>query len=136
MKYAITVLGALVAMAIAAVPSLAGVKGAHFVGAPSINESGATLSTAGKVAGLGAVEQIHVTVSADAACINPGNKHPQAGNKESFSAEGDFPVQNGKAEFSIDLLATFQPDCTPPMTVDWSNIVITVTAPGVLLTFP
>ena len=136
MKYAITVLGALVAIAIAAVPSLAGVKGAHFVGAPSINESGATLSAAGKVAGLGNVEQIHVTLSADAACINPGNNHPQAGNKESFSAQGDFPVQNGRAEFSLDLIAAFKPDCTPPMTVDWSNIVITVTAPGVLLTYP
>lgn len=136
MKYAITVLGALVAIAIAAVPSLAGVKGAHFVGAPSITESGATLSAAGKVAGLGNVEQIHVTLSADAACINPGSNHPKAANKESFNAEGDFPVQNGRAEFSLDLIATFQPNCSPPMTVDWSNIVITVTAPGVLLTYP
>jgi hypothetical protein len=72
-KYAITVLGALVAIAIAAVPSLAGMKGAHFVGAPSISESGATLSAAGKVAGLGNAEQIHATLSADAACINPGS---------------------------------------------------------------
>ncbi len=135
MKYSVAVLGA-VAVALASISALAGVKGAHFVGAPSISESGATLSTAGKVAGLGAVEQITVTVSADAACINPGNNHPHAGNKESFSAAGDFPVQNGKAEFSLDLLASFQPDCTPPMTVDWSNIVITVTAPGVSLTFP
>jgi hypothetical protein len=135
-KHSITVLAALVAIALTAASALAGVKGAHFVGDPSIIESGATLSTSGKVAGLGAVEQIHVTVSADAACINPGNNHPQAGNKESFSASGDFPVQNGRAEFSLDLTAAFQPDCTPPMTVDWSNVVITVTAPGVLLTFP
>jgi hypothetical protein len=135
-KHSITVLAGLVAIALTAASALAGVKGAHFVGDPSIIESGATLSTSGKVAGLGAVEQIHVTVSADAACINPGNNHPQAGNKESFSASGDFPVQNGRAEFSLDLTAAFQPDCTPPMTVDWSNIVITVTAPGVLLTFP
>ena len=135
MKYSV-VLGALLAMALAAVPALAGVKGAHFVGDPSIIESGATLSTSGKVAGLGNVEQIHVVVSADAACINPGNNHPQAGNKESFSAEGDFPVQNGKAEFALDLVATFKPDCTPPMTVDWSNVSITVTAPGVSLSYP
>jgi hypothetical protein len=135
MKYSVAVLGA-VAVALAATSALAGVKGAHFVGAPLISESGATLSAAGKVAGLGAVEQITVTVSADAACINPGNKHPNAANKESFSAAGDFPVQNGKAEFSLDLIASFQPDCTPPMTVDWSNIVITVTAPGVSLTYP
>jgi hypothetical protein len=135
MKYSVAVLGA-VAVALAAIPALAGVKGAHFVGAPSVSESGTTLSASGKVAGLGNVEQIHVVLTADAACINPGNNHPNAANKESFSAEGDFPVQNGKAEFSLDLTAAFQPDCTPPMTVEWSNISITVTAPGVSLTYP
>jgi hypothetical protein len=87
-KYAITVLGALVAIAIAAVPSLAGMKGAHFVGAPSITESGATLSAAVKVAGFGNVEQIHVTLSADAACINPGSQHPQGANKEVVQRRG------------------------------------------------
>jgi hypothetical protein len=135
MKYSVAVLGA-VAVALASIAALAGVKGAHFVGAPSITESGTTLSASGKVAGLGNVEQIHVVLSADAACINPGSNKPQAANKESFSAEGDFPVQNGRAEFSLDLTAAFQPDCTPPMTVVWSNISITVTAPGVFLTYP
>jgi hypothetical protein len=114
--------------------AVAGVTGAHFVGSPTASISGNTLTVAGKVAGLGAVEQINVAVTADAACINPGSHKPKAANKESFSAMGDFPVQNGKAEFSLDLTATFQPDCTPPMTVVWSNIVITVTAPGVSLT--
>ena len=114
--------------------AVAGVTGAHFVGSPTASISGNTLTVAGKVAGLGAVEQINVTVTADAACINPGSHKPKAANKESFSAMGDFPVQNGKAEFSLDVTATFQPDCTPPMTVVWSNIVITVTAPGVSLT--
>ena len=114
--------------------AVAGVTGAHFVGSPTASISGNTLTVAGKVAGLGAVEQINVTVTADAACINPGSHKPKAANKESFGAMGDFPVQNGKAEFSLDLTATFQPDCTPPMTVVWSNIVITVTAPGVSLT--
>jgi hypothetical protein len=114
--------------------AVAGVTGAHFVGSPTASISGNTLTVAGKVAGLGAVEQINVTVTADAACINPGSHKPKAANKESFSAMGDFPVQNGKAEFSLDATATFQPDCTPPMTVVWSNIVITVTAPGVSLT--
>lgn len=108
--------------------------GRNFVGSPTISISGNTVTAAGKVAGLGAVEQIHVTLTGDAACINPGSNKPQAANKESFSASGDFPVQNGKALFSLDLTATFQPDCTPPMTVVWSNIVITVTAPGVSLT--
>jgi hypothetical protein len=35
-------------------------------------------------------------------------------------------VQNGKADFSITLTATFQPDCTPPMTLVWSNVTISV----------
>jgi hypothetical protein len=135
MKYSVAVPGAVV-VALASISALAGVKGAHFVGAPSITESGTTLSASGKVAGLGNVEQIHVVLTADAACINPGNQDPAAANKESFSAEGDFPVQNGKAVFSLDLTAAFQPDCTPPMTVLWSNISLTVTAPGVLLTYP
>ena len=129
-------LAALVAALMSAGVAVAGVAGAHFVGSPSVTISGDTLTASGKVAGLGNVDQIHVTVSADAACINPGNNHPQAANKESFSAAGDFPVQNGKAEFSLDLTATFQPNCSPPMTVEWSNVVITATAPGVSLTYP
>ena len=110
---------------------------AHFVGTPTISTSGNTLTASGKVAGLGQVEVITVTVSADAACINPGQKHPRAENKESISSTADVPVQNGKANFSITLTATFQPDCTPPMTVQWSNALITVTAAdGTFLQFP
>ena len=127
-------LAVVVAALMTAGVAVAGVTGAHFVGSPTISISGNTVTAAGKVAGLGAVEQIHVTLSGDAACINPGSNKPKAANKQSFSASGDFPVQNGKALFSLDLTATFQPDCTPPMTVEWSNIVITVTAPGVSLT--
>jgi hypothetical protein len=62
-------------------------------------------------------------VTATALCINNGGHHPKAVNKGSFSAEGDFPEQNGKAEFSLTLIATFQPDCSPPMTLSWTDIV-------------
>jgi hypothetical protein len=112
---------------------------AHFVGTPQLTISGNTVTASGKVAGLGQVNEILVTVSGDAACINPGSKKPQAANKESFSAEGNFPVQNGKALFDVTLTATFQPDCTPPMSLQWSNLVITVTAvpdDGTFLQFP
>jgi hypothetical protein len=116
---------------------VAAVSNAHFVGTPTLTSSGTTATASGKVAGLGNVEQINVTVSGDAACINPGSKHPKAANKESFSAEGTFPVQNGKALFSLTLSATFQPDCTPPMTVQWSNLSVTVTADdGTFLQYP
>ena len=61
--------------------------------------------------------QITVVLSAKASCINPGSNHPKAANKTSVSGSEDVPVQNGKAIFSIEGTATFQPDCTPPMTV-------------------
>jgi hypothetical protein len=104
----------------------------HFI-ASSISKSidGNTLTVSGKEAGLGDESQIHIVVTATASCINPGDKHPRAANKQSVSAAGDFPVQNGKANFSLSVTATFQPDCSPPMTVVWSNILITDTTNGI-----
>jgi hypothetical protein len=64
-------------------------------------------------------------------CINPGGNHPKAVNKESVSAEGDFPVQNGKAEFSLTLTATFTPECSPPMTVEFRNVTVTDETNGI-----
>ena len=107
----------------------------HFVDV-SVERSGDDLIVSGKEAGLGNETQVHIEVTADAACINPGSKHPKAANKESFSAEGDFPVQNGKAEFDLTLSASFQPDCSPPMTVVWTNVVVSDTEHGVTKSFP
>jgi hypothetical protein len=110
--------------------------GAAFAGSPhfvtvSITESGNTLTVSGKEAGLGNEEQVHIVVTATAECINPGDKHPKAANKESVSAAGDFPVQNGKANFSLTLTATFQPDCTPPMSVVFTDVTVTDTTNGI-----
>ncbi|HET6211340.1 MAG TPA: hypothetical protein VFE14_00565, partial [Micromonosporaceae bacterium] len=91
----------------------------HFVEATATAD-GNTLTVSGKEAGLGNETQVHILVTATALCINNGGHHPKAVNKGSFSAEGDFPVQNGKADFSLTLVATFQPDCSPPMTVSWT----------------
>src|SRR3990167_5665113 len=110
-------------------PAMAGSP--HFVGDPTFTVSGNTVTVSGKEAGLGNESQVHIVVNAEAACINPGDKHPKAANKESFSAEGDFPVQNGKADFSLSVTATFQPSCSPPMTVVWTNIVVTDTTNGI-----
>ena len=104
---------------------------AHFVGTPTANISGSTLTVKGKEAGLGNLEQINVQVTADAQCVNKGGNKPSAGNKASFGAGVDVPVQNGKANFSITVTATFQPTCSPPMTVAWSNIVVTDTTNGI-----
>jgi hypothetical protein len=121
-------LGVAAVAALTIVGSALAVSNAHFVGNPTASRSGNTLTVSGKVAGLGQVEVITVTVSADAQCVNPGSNKPKASNKQSISSTADVPVQNGKAIFSLDLTATFQPDCTPPMTVEFSNVVVTVTA--------
>jgi hypothetical protein len=110
------------------VAAVSAVSNAHFVGTPTLSSSGNTATASGKVAGLGNVEEITVTIAGDAACINPGSNRPKAANKQSFSSTSTQPVQNGKATFSRTLTATFQPDCSPPMTVVWSNLSVTVTA--------
>jgi hypothetical protein len=115
-----------------ATPALAGSP--HFVGTPTATVSGDTVTVAGKEAGLGNETQIHVVVTATAQCVNPGDQHPEAANKESFSAEGTFPVQVGKADFSVTVTATFQPSCSPPMRVVWSSIVVTDVTNGISVT--
>jgi hypothetical protein len=90
-----------------------------------------SLIVSGKEAGLGDEAQVHIVVTATAVCINPGGNHPKAVNKESVSAEADFPVQNGKAEFSLTLTATFQPECSPPMTVEFRNVTVTDETNGI-----
>jgi hypothetical protein len=120
------VFAALIALAMMALIVPAAFAGSpHFVNDVTVTREGNALTASGKEAGLGNETQVHIVLSADAACINPGSKHPKAANKGSFSAEGDFPVQNGKAEFSLTLTATFQPDCTPPMTVVFTNVTLT-----------
>jgi len=90
----------------------------------------------GKEAGLGDESQVHIVVSATALCINPGGNHPKAVNKQSVSSEGDFSVQNGKANFSLTLTATFQPECSPPMTVQYTDVSVTDTTNGISASFP
>jgi hypothetical protein len=115
---------ALAMVALAALPAWAGRP--HFVGTPTITRDGDALTVAGKVAGLGDEDQINVTVTADVACVNPGNNEPRAENKGATIAEGQFPVQNGKAEFSVTGTGVTDPDCSPPMTLRYSNVVVTV----------
>jgi hypothetical protein len=116
------------------------VSNAHFVGTPTatLNADG-SLTVQGKVAGLGQVNEIHVDVTADVACINPGSKHPKAANKEAITAGGNFPVQNGKANFSVTTgVPDIAPSCSPPMTLQYSNVTVTVTTvpdDGTFLTF-
>lgn len=117
-------------------PALAG--NPHFVGTPTAAISGAageTVTVAAKEAGLGDEAQIVAVLSGDAQCVNPGGNEPQAANKQSFSTSSVIPVQNGKADYTISLTATFQPNCSPPMSVVWSNIVLTDTTNGLVQRF-
>jgi hypothetical protein len=123
----------LLGVALLASPAYAG--GPHFVDdTVQAVTDGSTLTVSGKEAGLGDEPQVHIVVSATAACVNPGGNKPQAANKVSVSAEGDFPVQNGKTYFGLTLTAVFQPSCSPPMTVVWSDVVVTDETSGITTT--
>lgn len=130
-------LAILIALSIALIASPAVAGNPHFVGAASIERVGDTLVVSGKLAGLGNEEQVDVRVTALAECINPGNKKPQAANKEAFSAEGQFPVQNGKAIYELTLVAsTISPNCSPPMTIRWSDVLIEDLTHGISQFYP
>jgi len=126
---------ALLAFVVSAPAAVAGSP--HFVNnAFEISRDGDTLTVSGKEAGLGDEEQIEVQLSATALCINPGGNHPKAVNKESVSATGTFPVQNGKAEFTLSVTATFQPECSPPMTVQFTDVTVTDLTNNLTRSFP
>ena len=125
---------ALAAAAVAAAPAWAGQP--HFINnAMSASASGNTLTVLGKEAGLGDEVQIHVVLSADALCINNGGNHPKAVNKSSVTTAADVPVQNGKAEYTLVGTATFQPECSPPMTVEFRNVTVTDTTNNLTFRF-
>ncbi len=108
----------------------------HFVGDVTVSRTDNSLTVSGKEAGLGNEEQVHIVVTATAECINGGSHHPKAANKQSVSAAGDFPVQNGKANFTLTVTATFQPNCSPPMTVRFTGVTVSDTTNGISRSFP
>jgi hypothetical protein len=109
----------------------------HFVSNTiTVTRTDDSLSVSGKEAGLGDETQVHIEVSATALCINPGGNHPKAVNKESLSVGKDVPVQNGKADFSLTLTATFTPECSPPMTVRFKDVTVTDTTNDISKTIP
>jgi hypothetical protein len=124
MRRSLFVLLTLALVVVVAAPAFAGSP--HYVGTPTVTRDGDALTVSGKVAGLGDETQINVAVTADVACVNPGNNEPKAENKGATIAEGTFTVQNGKALFSVTGTGTTDPDCSPPMTLRYSNVVVTV----------
>ena len=130
----IIVLGLAAAAAVAVTAVWAGSP--HFVGDVTATRAGNTITVTGREAGLGNEAQVHIVLTATAQCINSGGKHPKAANKTSVSSEGDFPVQNGKADFTLSATASFQPDCSPPMTVVFTDVTVTDTTSGLSQSFP
>jgi hypothetical protein len=121
------IIGAIaVTLAFTAAPAFAGSP--HFIKnafTASLSSDGLSLTVTGKEVGLGDEETVHIEATADVACVNPGSKRPRAGNKQSVGSGGDFDVdQNGQALFSLTMTADFQPSCSPPMTLEWSNIQV------------
>ena len=126
---------ALFALVLSAPAAVAGSP--HFISnALRVSRSDNTLTVSGKEAGLGDESQIHVVLSATGLCINGGGNHPKAVNKASFTAQGDFPVQNGKADFTLSVTATFSPSCSPPMTVAFTDVTVTDTTNNLTQSFP
>ena len=128
-------LGVIAAAAVAAPVAIAGSP--HFINSAfDVSRAGNALTVSGKEAGLGDEAQIHVELSATALCINPGSNHPKAANKTNVTAAGDFPVQNGKADFTLSATAVFQPQCSPPMTVQFTDVTVSDTTNGLSQSFP
>lgn len=134
-RFTLAALLALAMMALAVPAAWAGSP--HFVDdSVTATRTGNSLTVSGKEAGLGNEDQVHIEASATAACLNRGQNFPQATNKQTVTAAGDFPVQNGKANFSLTLTATFQPKCSPPMTVVFGDVTVTDTTNGISTTLP
>ncbi len=125
-------LSALVATLAFALPAVAGSP--HFVGTPTVTVSGSTLTVHAKEAGLGDEAQIVAVLSGTAECINGGGHNPSASNKTSFSTSSTVPVQNGKADYTISVTATFSPSCSPPMTVQFTSASLTDTTNNLSVT--
>ena len=124
-KIGIIAVLSLMALALAAVPALA--DSAKFQSASGrISDSGALLLS-WRETGLGNTNEfpdVHYAVhvdeaTAEYACINGGNKHPQAANKETVTEPIDAnvtaPIRNGSAS-GRDVLVTG----TPPGPGDFS----------------
>jgi hypothetical protein len=107
-RFGVALVVALLAVAIAIPTALA--DSPHFISASASIDSSGNLVCSFKEAGLGTtLATEHVSCSADAtavyACINGGDNHPKAANKETVSGPvsggGDFPVRNGQTTGSI-----------------------------------
>jgi hypothetical protein len=110
-----------------AAPALAVSPHFNFANVTNVGTNSITVSF--KESGLGnSLDSVNISVSGTAECINPGSHHPKATNKSSESASGTFNVSNGQATGSLTMTATdISPNCSPPMVIAWTDLVVTDT---------
>jgi hypothetical protein len=148
LRFSLLPLVALVALSFTA--AFAATSGAHFMSASAtINDQGALVVNWDE-AGLGN-ENIDYTLTADAtavyACINGGNNHPKAANKETVQGQvstgGSFQAKNGRVQASLTTgpLSAGSFSCPSGQrlvlaSVSYSNIVLTDTTNNVSVTLP
>jgi hypothetical protein len=100
----------------------------HFNYANVTNVTSNSITVSFKESGLGhSLDSVNITLSGTAECINPGSHHPKAENKTGFLVGGSFNVSNGQATGSLTYTATTSPSCTPPMTLAFTDLVVTDT---------
>ncbi len=131
---------AIVALSIATIAPASAVAAKFHDATASVNNDG-SLTVSFDERGLGDGD-INYVLTADAsatfACINGGNKHPQAANKETInsqvSAAGTFQSKNGRVIASLTTTAPTSGDFACPSgqrlvlaSVSYSNIVLTDT---------
>lgn len=107
---------------VAAMPAMAGSP--HFIFCEVFGATADSITVTAKEAGLGDEDQIVAELRVTGECVNPGGNKPSADNKDEFVVTAVIPVQNGKANYTLTATAVFQPECSPPMSVVFSNPVV------------
>lgn len=128
-------LAAVLALLLSALVVPAQASSPHFVGVPTANRDGDTLTVGFKLAGLGNEDQT-ITLTATAQCFNRGGNAPKAENKGAVLATGTFSPKNGNVVGVLSGSAITDPSCSPPMSLVYAAVTITDVTAGVSYTFP
>jgi hypothetical protein len=127
MKRKVGIVGAVVAALMITATAVFAVS-PHFLYANVTSVTSSSITVSFKEAGLGnSLNSVNITLSGSAVCINPGSKHPKAENKTGFAVSGTFNVSNGQATGTLTGTAEISPTCSGPMTIAWTDLVLTDT---------
>jgi hypothetical protein len=94
-----------------------------------------TLRVTAVESGLASGSTLNFEVTATAQCVNPGTNKPKASNKQDLSGTGSVPVgKTGTATIVQTLTADL--NCSPPMTIEFTDVVVTDLDNGVSVSCP